>query len=48
MTERLKKLCAEAKTAVEAADKREKKKLQTEYNDRISELTERLIIGKRS
>lgn len=46
LTERLKKLCAEVKTAVEAADKREKKKLQTEYDDRISELTERLIIAK--
>lgn len=46
LTERLKKLRAEAKTAVEAADKREKKKLQTEYDDRISELTERLIIAK--
>ena len=29
----LKKLRAEVKTAVEAADKREKKKLQTEYDD---------------
>lgn len=46
LAERLKKLRAEAKTAVEAADKREKKKLQTEYDDRISELTERLIIAK--
>ena len=46
LTERLKKLRAEAKTAVEAADKREKKKFQTEYDDRISELTERLIIAK--
>lgn len=46
LTERLKKLRAEAKTAVEAADKREKIKLQTEYDDRISELTERLIIAK--
>ena len=46
LTERLKKLRAEAKTAVEAADKREKKKLQTEYDDRISELTERLTIAK--
>ena len=42
LTERVKKLRAEAKIAVEAADKREKKKLQTEYDDRISELTERL------
>lgn len=46
LTERLKKLRAEAKTAVEAADKREKKKLQTEYDDRISELAERLTIAK--
>ena len=42
----MKKLRAEAKIAVEAADKREKKKLQTEYDDRISELTERLTIAK--
>lgn len=46
LTERVKKLRAEAKIAVEAADKREKKKLQTEYDDRISELTERLTIAK--
>lgn len=46
LTERLKKLRAEAKTAVEVADKREKKKLQTEYGDRISELTERITIAK--
>ena len=47
LTERVKKLRAEAKIAVEAADKREKKKLQTEYDDRISELTERLTIAKK-
>ena len=46
LTERLKELRAEAKTAVEAADKREKKKFQTEYDDRISELAERLTIAK--
>lgn len=46
LTDRVKKLRAEAKVAVEAADKREKKKLQIEYDDRISELTERLIIAK--
>lgn len=46
LTERVKKLRAEAKTAVEAADKREKKKFQTEYDDRISELAERLTIAK--
>lgn len=46
LTERVKKLRAEAKAAVEAADKREKKKIQTEYDDRISELTERLTIAK--
>ena len=46
LTERLKEFRAEAKTAVEAADKREKKKFQTEYDDRISELAERLTIAK--
>ena len=46
LTDRVKKLRAEAKVAVEAADKREKKKLQIEYDDRISELTERLKIAK--
>ena len=45
LTERLKELRAEAKTAVEAADKREKKKFQTEYDDRISELAEKKLIG---
>ena len=46
LTERVKKLRAEAKAAVEAADKREKKKLQTEYDEKISKLTERLILAK--
>lgn len=46
LTDRVKKLRAEAKVAIEAADKREKKKLQIEYDDRISELTERLKIAK--
>ena len=46
MTERVKKLRAEAKAAVEAADKREKKKTQTEYDEKISKLTERLTIAK--
>ena len=46
LTDRVKKLRAEAKVSVEAADKREKKKLQIEYDDRISELTERLKIAK--
>lgn len=46
LTERVKKLRAEAKAAVEAADKREKKKTQTEYDEKISKLTERLTIAK--
>lgn len=46
MTERVKKLRAEAKAAVETADKREKKKTQTEYDEKISELTEKLTIAK--
>ena len=46
MTERVKKLCAEAKAAVETADQREKKKTQTEYDEKISELTEKLTIAK--
>ena len=46
MTERVKKLRAEAKAAVEDADKREKKNTQTEYDEKISELTEKLTIAK--
>jgi type I restriction enzyme M protein len=46
LTERVKKLRAEAKEAVEAADKREKKKTQTEYCEKISELAEKLTIAK--
>ena len=46
LTERVKKLRAEAKEAVEAADKREKKKTQTEYGEKISELAEKLTIAK--
>ena len=46
LTERVKKLRAEAKAAVETADKREKKKTQTEYDEKISELTEKLTIAK--
>lgn len=46
LTERVKKLRAEAKAAVEDADKREKKNTQTEYDEKISELTEKLTIAK--
>ena len=42
----MKKLRAEAKAAVEDADKREKKNTQTEYDEKISELTEKLTIAK--
>ena len=36
----------ELEEKIEQEQKREKKKFQTEYDDRISELTERLIIAK--
>lgn len=46
LTERLKKLRVEAKTAVEAADKREKKKMQMKYDNKLAKLTEKLTIAK--
>ena len=46
LTERVKKLRVEAKAAVEVVDKREKKKTQTEYDEKISKLTEKLTIAK--
>lgn len=46
LTERIKKLRVEAKTAVEAADKREKKKMQMKYDNKLAKLTEKLTIAK--
>ena len=46
LTERLKKLRVEAKTAVEAADKREKKKMQMKHDNKLAKLTEKLTIAK--
>ena len=46
LSEQVKALRAEAKKAVEAAAKKEKKKTQTEYDEKIAELTETLTIAK--
>ncbi len=46
LSERMKALRAEAKKAVDAADKRDKKKTQTEYDEKLAELTEFLTIAK--
>ena len=46
LSEQVKALRAEAKKAVEAAAKKEKKKTQAEYDEKIAELTETLTIAK--
>ena len=46
LTGKIKALRSEAKKAVEAADKREKKKTQEEYNARIAEADETLITAR--
>ena len=46
LSEQVKALRAEAKKAVEAAAKKEKKKTQAEYDEKLAELTETLTIAK--
>lgn len=46
ISERTKKLKVEAKKAVETVEKRERKKTQEEYDSKLAELSERLIIAK--
>lgn len=46
LSEQVKDLRAEAKQAVEAAAKKEKKKIQAEYDEKLVELTETLTIAK--
>jgi type I restriction enzyme M protein len=46
LSEKAKAFRTEAKKAVEAADKRDKKKTQAEYNERLDEITEVLTIAK--
>ncbi len=46
LSEQLKALSADAKKAVGAAAKKEKKKTQAEYDEKIAELTETLTIAK--
>lgn len=46
LSEKTKVLRAEAKKAVEAADKKEKKKTQAEYDEKLAELTEILTVAK--
>ena len=46
LSEQVKALRAEAKQAVEAAAKKEKKKTQAEYDEKVAELTETLTIAK--
>lgn len=46
LSETAKNLRSEAKKAVEVAEKREKKKIQEEYDSKIAELSERLIIAE--
>lgn len=46
LSEKVKILKTEAKKAVEAAEKREKKKTQDEYDTKIAELTDILIVAK--
>jgi type I restriction enzyme M protein len=46
LSEKAKAVRAEAKKAVEAADKRDKKKTQAEYDERLAEITEVLTIAK--
>ena len=46
LSEKIKSLCAEAKKAVEAAEKREKKKIQEEYDVQLAELSDILTTAK--
>lgn len=46
LSEKLKTLRAEAKKAVEDAGKREKKKVQAEYDEKLAELTDILTVAK--
>ena len=46
LSEKAKALRAEAKNAVEAAEKREKKKMQGEYDTKLAELTDILTVAK--
>jgi type I restriction enzyme M protein len=46
LSEKAKAVRAEAKKAVEAADKRDKKKTQAEYDERLAEITEVLTTAK--
>ena len=46
LSEKLKILRAEAKKAVEDAGKREKKKVQAEYDEKLAELTDTLTVAK--
>jgi type I restriction enzyme M protein len=46
LSEKAKAFRAEVKKAVEAADKRDKKKTQAEYDDRLNEITEVFTIAK--
>lgn len=46
LSERAKALRAEAKKAVETAEKREKRRIQEEYDSKLSELTDILAIAK--
>lgn len=46
LSEKVKELRIEAKKAVEAAQKREKKKIQEEYDIKLAELSEQLTIAK--
>lgn len=46
ISEKEKNLRKEAKKAVESAEKREKKKIQQEYDDKLAELSESLMVAK--
>ena len=46
LSEKAKALRAEAKKAVEAADKKDKKKTQAEYDEKLAELTDILTVAK--
>ena len=46
ISEKLKALRAEAKKAVEEADKRDKKKVQADFDEQIAEITDQLTVAK--
>lgn len=46
LSERAKTLRQEAKKTVEAADKRDKKKTQSEYDEKIAEIMDQLLVAK--